>query len=161
MHIDRISALEARIANVEKTNRRLLMACAALVALPLLVLACGKGSVPSADLIRAERFEVVDSGGKTRGIIFVDKDGAGISLDDGDGKPRIALAASKARPGLEIFDTSGKSQVSLTAEKEGAAIALADVGGKPRATLGIFKDETWLAFFSKAGDVSYQVPKSE
>ena len=144
-----------RLERLERNNRILLIACASMAA--CFPLACSKSGA-AGNVIKAQRFVVVNSNGQERAIFFSDKDGAVLSLDDAEGKPRVGLSASKTRAGFEVFDDRGHSTIALTSEKGGSALALADLAGRPRTTVGLFGEKSWVAFLDQNGNPTYRVP---
>ena len=147
-------SLEARVQRAERNAR--LAAIAAAIALMIgFVAGCRTNSFKS---LKAEKIEIVDGSGKTVGVIFGDEGGGAISLDDSEGKPRVALAADNQNPRLEIFDAQGVTRVALNAEANGAALALCDDKGTPRANLFFFQDQSWIGFFDEQGQLTTRLP---
>ncbi|HVL38936.1 MAG TPA: hypothetical protein VM328_06040 [Fimbriimonadaceae bacterium] len=153
--------LETRLRRLERTNRRWMIACGALALLPIVAFGCGSREPRAYEVLRARKFELVDPSGQSRGLLFFDKEGAVLSLDDSEGKVRIALAASQARPTIELFDETSQRRLALTAEREGSTLEIYDEAGQLRGTIGQYKDDHWLAFQDRQGRVSYSVPPEE
>lgn len=148
------NTLEARVMRAER-NTRIAAAAAIFALLTGFVAGCRSNSFKA---LKAERIEIVDSSGQTVGLIFGDEGGGVISLDDSEGKPRIALAAEAQNPRLEIFDAGGKTRVALNAEPDGAALSLCDANGTPRANLFYFQDQSWVGFFDQQGQLTTRLP---
>lgn len=157
MHETEIERLRADIERMKRASRwtHLLAATAILGCLGYFA-ACN--AAPKTDALKTSRIELVDTEGKTQAILFADKDGAVLSLNDADGKPRIVFAASRQRPTLELFDGKGKSRTTLSAENDGSTMAFTDETGLPRASIGYFKGESWAAFHDAKGNVKARVP---
>ena len=150
-----IQDLERRLASAERKIRALLIAT-----LASLILAFGIGCASNSyKTLKAQRIEIVDTSGKTRGLLFADEKGAALSLDDASGKPRLALAAENANPRLEIYDAAGKTRATLNAEGEGSALALCDANGVPRANLFYYQDQSWVGFFDADGKLTTKLPQ--
>ncbi len=110
------------------------------------------------DTLRVRRLEIVDDKGKTQGILFADKDGAVLSLNDSDGKPRIVIAAGATKPSLEIYDATGKVRLIASVEKDGSALAINNGSGIPVATIGYYQDQSWVAVNDPAGNLVARLP---
>ncbi len=68
-------------------------------------------------VIEAERFVVMDEDGRTRAILGVVENTAGLMLHDQNGKTRIFLSVEDS-PRLQFSDQNGNSAVLLTADGE-------------------------------------------
>ena len=148
------NTLEARVMRAER-NTRIAAVVAICALLTGFVAGCRSNSYKT---LKAERIEIVDTNGQTVGLIFGDDGGGVISLDDSNGKPRVALAAEAQNPRLEIFDAGGKTRVALNSEPDGAALSLCDANGTPRANLFYFKDQSWVGFFDQQGQLTTRLP---
>ncbi len=133
--------LDERVARLERENHGWRLATLGLGALLLVILlgSCGRETVvppvttttvtakekaaaddPTGlesavskvhDVIRAHRFELLDSKGKLVAVLGMDNNSGkpGLDLFDENGKARAMLAVDKdGRPGLGLFDESGK-----------------------------------------------------
>lgn len=152
---DKIRQLEDRLARAERMSRTSAYIAAATIAVTLVV-GCGTNSFKT---LKAERIEVIDASGKTVGLLFGDEQGGALSLDDSDGKPRIAFAATKENPRLEMYDAAGKVRVALNTEGNGSALALCDTNGTPRANLFYYDGQSWVGFFDGEGKLTTRVPE--
>jgi hypothetical protein len=149
------SNIEARLLRAER-NARLAFFAAAFALLIGFVAGCRSNSFKS---LKAEQIEIIDSKGTTVGLIFGDENGGAISLDDPEGKPRLALAADTANPRIEIFNAEGKTQVALSAEANGSALALCDATGTPRANILFSQDSSHIGFFDSEGQLTVRIPE--
>ena len=70
---------------------------------------------PPAEVVRARRFELVDSEGKVRAALAVDEEGVpGLALSDGDGNVRAALILGREGiPRLNLLSKTGTVRASL------------------------------------------------
>ena len=70
--------------------------------------AAGQATVPVQEVVRAQRFELVDGTGKVRAMLAVASDGrAGLMLADEKGKARAVLTLdSEGSPNLFLSDKS-------------------------------------------------------
>jgi len=152
---DQIKRLEARCGRAERVSRVSGFIAAATMAIAFAV-GCGSNSFKT---LKAERIEVIDKSGKTVGLLFADEQGGGMSLDDSEGKPRIALAATKENPRLEMYDSAGKVRVALNTEGQGSALALCDDTGTPRANLFYYDGQSWVGFFDGEGKLTMKIPE--
>jgi len=90
------------------------------------------GSLPT-KVLQAERFEVVDQVGKTRGALAVAANGAlGLALADQAGKTRAILGMlSDGTPHLGFIDRKGRTRAILGTMPNGSmALALLDKKGR-------------------------------
>ncbi|MDQ2986003.1 MAG: hypothetical protein M3R13_04695 [Armatimonadota bacterium] len=154
---EQIMLLEARLARAERNARFAVLTAVATIVVAFAA-GCGTNSFKT---LKAEKIEVVDASGKTVGLLFGDEQGGGLSLDDSDGKPRIAFAAAKENPRMEIYDAAGKVRVALNAEGEGSALALCDTNGNPRANLFYYDNQSWVGFFDAEGKLSMRIPEEQ
>ena len=89
------------------------------------------------EVIRAERFEVVDK----------------------DGKRRAALALVKGEPSLALFNQNGNPRAGLALVKGEPILVLADENVKGRAILSLIPDgEPSLIFSDKDGETIWEAP---
>lgn len=133
--------IERRLAELERSNRRLRRLCALVVASTsaLLALAAGAPQQPTArqadgarDKIVAEAVHLVDRNGALRVLISAR---AGISLFDEHRRPRAVLSVDASGPGLLLYGETSKAGGSLTVNRDGPALALRDNSGNTRALL--------------------------
>ena len=104
----------------------------------------------AAKVLRAERFEVVDQGGKPRALLGVlGSGGSGLQLHDQDENGRVALSLTASdRPGLELSDSNGRVRAVLgyteMVKPESGAIGRRQVSS--------------VVLFDQDGKVLWQVP---
>lgn len=150
--------LEARLQRLERTNRRLLALWGLTVAAAF---AIGAQVVPTSDLVRAKRIEVVDAQGipivtlgGSRGNL-----GGEVILRDSEGEKRVWLSAepgdaSLGLQGGKADDPSGTAAVR--ADGEGAALGL--VGSKASATMAVRKEKPRIAVTDARGREAFAAP---
>lgn len=120
-------------------------------------------------VVRAERFELVDSKGKLRGVAWTSGRGALLALHGGGGEAGVRLAAVKTGDlGLSLFDEDGKPRATLNVNTDGRpvldlngspVVGLSDRNGQLRATLKVDRDGSpGLVLFHKDGKVIWQAP---
>ena len=102
------------------------------VVVPGSVRAAAGKQVPVAKVLRAERFEVVDSSGKVRAALETLPDGSpGLTLRDKDGQMRAGLLLSNGSPGLSLWGKDGKGGAMLAVRADGSPeLALYDKDGR-------------------------------
>jgi hypothetical protein len=111
----RLDRHEARLADLERQNRRLrrtnLAAMATLLALPLLAFAAPRGT---ADEVRARAFLLVDDDGTVRARLHLE-DGATPSFEmtDLDGKRRLDLYVKGPEPFAALLDAKEQTRLGL------------------------------------------------
>jgi hypothetical protein len=117
----------ARVARLEKENRRFRRAAGALalaLAAAFLVAARSTGRVR---VVEATEFRLIDSTGALRGTISADRSGAQLQLKDSTGKNRARLrVADDGTPRLELLDRMERARLGLALDKDGGAEAHLD-----------------------------------
>lgn len=93
MRIYPASSLETRLSRVERTNRLLVVVCIATASLLLLA-----HTVPqlAPDVIRAERYQLVDATGSVKAELRLDDGNATLLLLDEAGNVRATLSQANA-----------------------------------------------------------------
>lgn len=122
-----VADIAARLARLEKSNRRLRLTLVAVVvaASSLALVAAGRqDSKPVADEVRAKRIVVVDSDGVVRGAFGSDR----------FGQPSLELFDSNGKPGLAMASNRGGG-ASLTMKSDLGVIVLGVVGEDSRRKL--------------------------
>jgi len=134
--------------------------------------AAGKSAVPVQEVVRAQKFELVDAKGKLRGVLSVLSDGSPqLALFDAKGRPRAGLVVLSDRlPALLLGDEKGyRARLMLDADGS-PGLVLSDEQGNTRAVVGVTNLETArtgatqktaessLMLFDKEGKVLWQEP---
>lgn len=123
--------VEARLSRLERDNRWLRRALAALSLLaiaPLLV-----AYVPANDKIEAGELVVRDKSGAVRARVWVDEKGdARLVLRAQDGKSQAMLATADGAS-LTLGDKEGKSNIVMSGSAKGVVVL--ETEGKPKAVL--------------------------
>ncbi len=137
-----IEEMSARLEKVERQNRW--MRAGGIAALVLAAAGAAMGqAVPAPKVIQAERFEVVDSKGKSRVSIGAAEDGSsGLEISDNKGKPRVAVGAfTNGCVGLILYDGDGKRRTEISVLQDGSPVLrLCDKEEKDRAALAVHPD---------------------
>lgn len=96
-----------------------------------------KSGVP--EVIRAQKFELVDEEGKVRAVLGLGRDGApNLDLSDAKGLKRATLALlPDGSPVLMLSDARGEERATLTG---GRSLTMRDETGGERATLKVRYD---------------------
>lgn len=90
----------------------------------------GGGGVPPGpveEVVRAERFELVDKTGQLRGGMITSEDGtASIALSDRNGRPMIIAGVEKdgRNATFSISDDSGRERIVLKMSEDGIPLAI-------------------------------------
>ena len=120
-----------------------LAACIVLAAVAA-AYAAGQAKVSAPEVIRAQKFELVDEKGKVRAELTLVDGIPGLLLSDQEGKPRAALGLDKnGTPSLSLHDSSGKTRAALSFMRPGGTaptLAMFDERGKQRVQLGIVEN---------------------
>ena len=148
--------LESRIEALEKRTRLLVGALLVVTSLALL----GAAASPEAEnpVVRANRFELVDSEGRVRGELSL-QDGAPVfSLLDTAGRDRLSLNHDAGGTALFIRDQEGVIRLGAAHFKHGGGgFALHGPDSKGAAVL--YYDESGsLSFYDTDGNRSLHLP---
>ncbi len=136
------SDVAARLARLEKENRRFKLATAAAVLAAATMLLAAAKSAGHARVLTATEFRLTDPSGAVRGTMSADRTGAQLLLRDGAGKTRARLrVAEDGTPRLELLDRMERPRLGLALDKDGAASAqLEDEAANPRVRLAAAAD---------------------
>lgn len=105
-------------------------------------------------MITAQKFILVDAGGKSRGEFNVTRKGvAQLAVFDGTGTLRAGLGVgSDGAPALGIFSHDGKPRIEIGLENSVARVWLYNANGLPQATIGVAPDgQSGFDLLDKAG----------
>jgi hypothetical protein len=150
------NAIISRLERVEMENRRLkrVVRVVSLVAGVTLLMGAAR---PAPDIIRAQKFVVVNASGKEQAVL----EARALYLYDDKGVKRVDLstdAGHSTGAGLYVYNTSGKQQVSLNVAPAGAFLAVSDDKGNQKADLGVFLGTAALGVY---GDTTKSGAKME
>jgi hypothetical protein len=105
--------------------------------------------------VKADRFELLDSDGKVRGVWACSKDdGSPVMVFLGPkGEARVTIATMGTESGLTIADKAGKSRVALAYEETGSGdLVFKDRKERARCAIVVEKDGTGgLTYFDENG----------
>ncbi len=145
-----LADLEARLAKLERQNRRLkrLGLLFLLIAGAGFLLAQAPRKPPSAapgaatpaaayDTLVVHRLELRDKAGKLRGVWSGSDEAPGLALYDPAGETRALLSLSVHGPSFSLWDAAGKPRAELTVTTRGPDLLLSDAAGKTRAALNV------------------------
>lgn len=143
-----LALTKAELCRVRRRNLWLLgggVLMAGLLALPWMFMDTGRiaqaqGDATVHQVIRANKFVVVDGRGTLQAFLSMDTDGPILALMDGKGTPRANLGVTKKGVVLSLRDERDKAGVSLYITKEGTGLTLLDERGTPRAGLVVAND---------------------
>jgi hypothetical protein len=129
---------------------------------PREVSAAGEAQAPVSKVLRAERFEVVDSQGNARAFLAVLSDGSpALALGAKDGKIRAMLTLRPdGSPMLNLVDKARKGRAVLTLRPDGSPVLrLLNKEGKAGAMLSVLSDGSpELRLWDKAGRTLWSAP---
>ena len=156
------SSLEQRVAALERQNRRL-KACvgiiAALVSVPVLAAAT---STQTADVLRANRFEVVGNG-KVVAQIAADENGGLIRIWHTSGSAAVTLSAKALGGGsMTVWDSESRRAGYLAAGPWGGSLDISKrgetVGYFDAVRAGVDSVGAALCVGKTADGCSYRIP---
>jgi len=101
------------------------------------------------EVIRAERFEVVDKDGQGRAALGLFLGEPYLSFRDKNGQERAELGLNNGEPGLGLGDKNGKIRAVLYLEDGEPGLWLNDKNGNLRAELSLDKGEPDLSLYDK------------
>jgi len=137
--------LQERVESVERHNKRLKVGMLAVLAAVGGLLFVG-ATEPVAKVVRAQKFEVVDSEGNVRVGVTTAGGSAGLYVKDKDGKLRLRMGAGMGltdagQPSLSMRDKDGNLRVALSVEDDGRPmLGLSNKDGRPRVLLWVDED---------------------
>ncbi|MFA9479947.1 hypothetical protein ACERK3_16810 [Phycisphaerales bacterium AB-hyl4] len=137
--MDTITPVDTELKSLRRqvTNcRRMILLGGALVAVLLIL---GMQSQPSQDVVRAQRFEVVDEQGRVRAVLSTLRGGGHPTLTflDAEGNDRINLHAVPHRgPMMEFIDDNKRARMRLSLLPDGNPIlVMNDPDGQARMSM--------------------------
>ena len=153
--------LTQRVERLERANHRLKLGMLAVVA-GLAAVVCLAATKPAAKVMRAERFEVVDSTGRARAVFGERSNGElGLAVFGKDGGVRAMLAViADGSTELALRDQRGRVRAALSVWPDGTPrLALFDSEGKSRGVLGVGPGgNPALSLSDKRGKVLWNAP---
>ena len=128
-----MQAVLGRLEKLERQNRRLRrlgFAPLLLIGGVLLVAQCA----PSSRTVQAQRFDLLDSAGRTRAELSMLADGPALKLYDSQQNARAILSVYQNTPNLGLYDPTGVARIGLTNNlQDGPSLWLGDASGQPQA----------------------------
>lgn len=126
---ERLVKLEKELAGAKRRSRVMLVAAVLSVAAVFLL---GAGNDAAQRVVRAGKFELVDSTGKTRAVLAVSPSGqAHLVLKDENGLDRVGMSASASGPsGVHVYGEAGHLRARLSVdEADQSGLYLSDPNG--------------------------------
>lgn len=110
---------------------------------------------PEAKVVRAEKFELVDSKGKVRGAFSTGIDGnAELSLFGKQGKERAVLTLDATGPTISLKDDDGELRARLTLVAGGSPVLyLSEKDKKATAILALERGRPFLSMRDQGGNM--------
>jgi hypothetical protein len=159
--IHRLCQMELKVAQLQRSNRRLRQTIGALVHCDGALIGMAHASSPVSDSIEARQFVLRDSSGRVRAALGSTPEGAvGLNLDDASGRTLLTLDVDgNGSPGLDLYDQSGKRRAIIAVSRQGApGVGLYDAKGQLRTSLDApAANSPGLAFYND-GKPSWGVP---
>ncbi len=114
-----------RLSRLERSDRCWKLLASSLLGALLILTLMGASTQKNgnvAEVIRAQRFVLIDADGQTRGELTVEKEWSGLRLKDANGRVRALLAIESEGPVLELWDEKGKARTTLGVGRKGQNI---------------------------------------
>lgn len=158
----RLWRLEWKIAELERCNRRLRHALAALLLCGGALIVMAQAGSGTSESVEARQFVLRDSSGRVRAALGSNPDGAvGLNLDDANGRTLATLVVDgKGSPGLDLYDQSGKRRAMIAVAPQGTpGVGLYDANGRLRTSLDSpTANAPGLAFYNDHGKPTSGMP---
>ena len=159
----RLLRMELKLADLQRSNRRLKAIIGALVLVGGAFFTMAQASSSGTEVVETRQIVLRDDSGRVRAVLGTTAEGAvGLNLDDPSGKTRVTLDVDNdGSPGLDLFDQNGKRRAIISLGKNGEPGAgLYDSEGKLRTSLDIPSADTpGLAFYHEDGKPASGVGK--
>lgn len=121
------SDIAARLARLERENRRFKIAAAAGGLWAAVLLLAAAGPARRGRVVETTELRLVDPTGAPRGTISADRTGAQLVFRDSAGKARTRLrVGSDGAPSLELLDRMERVRLGMALDRDGAATAHLD-----------------------------------
>jgi HEAT repeat protein len=121
-----------------------------VVTVAAIAYAAGKTSAP--EVIRAQRFELVDDEGRVRAALDVLGGDPDVALHDREGRSRAVLSMVGGSPRLRLFHENGEAAIGLSEFRGGALISALGAGPPgPSALLAVAPGEAGLGLYDDKG----------
>jgi len=102
----------------------------------------GQASPPAAKVMRAERFELVDSTAKVTAVLAASPDGLGVCDQSGKMRAIVGMPLDGV-PALGLLDETGQTRISLSMTSDGASeLSMSKKNGKATLHLIVSPDGT-------------------
>ncbi len=154
-----VTALQRRIAGLERTNRTVAGVAGALALGGLALWSTGSLKAASGE-VATSRLVLTDAAGGTRAILsVVDGFGPSLVIYGENGKAGAALAFPPEGPTLAMYDRNGQLRLRMAAtEGTGPSLVLNDAKRRPRAQLSVIGETPGLVLLNDAGQPTWKTP---
>ena len=118
----------------------LVVALCLVVAVAAVAYAAGKAkpTVPVQEVVRAQRFELVDTAGEVYARLGFEKGQVQFNLYDKQGQDRASFVLfADGMPGLVLFDDKGEQRLSLSASSDASTLEMMDAAGRKLLNLSV------------------------
>lgn len=149
--------LEEQVRRLERQNRLLRIAFVIVV----LIVVVAANLLPSEEVVRANRFELVDPSGRVRTTLEMSDDGnVGLFVMDDSSRVRLSATHGPDETALFIRDRAGETRVGAAQFAHGGGgFALHGEGLKGATVLYMKNGKGSLRHFDEQGNVTFQVPE--
>ncbi|GAB4317838.1 MAG: hypothetical protein Kow0074_06680 [Candidatus Zixiibacteriota bacterium] len=139
--MDESQALLRRVASLERRCRTQQLTLVVLAFVASLTAIMGQGLNDSNNVIRAQRFEVIDESGAVAGFFECINGSGNIFLNGSNGKTRVILAALDAAGLVSVIDSTETEIASLSnAGNGGGMLRVLNQRSEPRVLIGARAD---------------------
>lgn len=154
-----ITALQRRIAGLERTNRIVAGVAGALALAGLALWSTGSPRAASGE-VATSRLVLTDQAGGARAILsVVEGFGPSLVIYGENGKAGAALAFPPEGPTLAMYDRNGQLRLRMAAtEGTGPSLVLNDAKRRPRAQLSVIGETPGLVLLNDAGQATWKTP---
>lgn len=144
---ERLEKVEKELARAKRRSRVILLAAAMTVAAVFLL--CAGDAVPK--VVRAERFELVDTNGTVRAVLHMSQLAGGPELSLSGPSGSAHLRVFDSGPQLGLYDKNKTGRVALMVSDVGSELNLRDENGKLRNVLFVASSGPGLSLFDENG----------
>lgn len=137
-----VPVLTERVEKLERQNRRVKQAGAAVLILAAALVLMGQA--PATRTVEASEFVLKDAEGKVLGRFGAFFGEPGLHLYDSNGKPRATLQVFNDQAGLSLFNSNLQIGARLQVFNDGAHLAMGNSNSQMEARLRMFNDGAGL-----------------
>ncbi len=154
-----VTALQRRVAGLERTNRAMAAAAGLLALAGLALWSTGSLKAASGE-VATSRLVLTDQAGGTRAVLsVVEGFGPSLVIYGDNGKAGAALAFPPEGPTLAMYDRNGQLRLRMAAtEGTGPSLVLNDAKRRPRVQLSVIGETPGLILLNDAGQPTWKTP---